>query len=93
MTTYKEQTNCPKPDCGRPESTHRYSAGKRISICGNGHSWDPVELAEQRAKAKAAEHEEAGDRVKRIERDILRLRATEPLLGRMKHGEGRTQPS
>jgi hypothetical protein len=45
-----EPNNCPKPDCGRPESTHRWSAGKRLSICGNGHSWDPKETAEQRAK-------------------------------------------
>lgn len=50
-----EDNNCPKPACGQPESTHRYSAGKRLSICGNGHSWDAKEIADQRAKAKEAE--------------------------------------
>jgi len=49
-----EPNNCPKPDCGRPESTHRYSAGKKLSICGNGHSWDPVEVGAQKAKAREA---------------------------------------
>lgn len=51
-----EENNCPKPDCGRPESSRRNSAGKQLSICGNGHSWDAVEVAEQRAKAKRADH-------------------------------------
>lgn len=54
----EDQNNCPKPDCGRPESTHRYSAGKRLSICGNGHSWDAQEVAAQRAKAREAEYSE-----------------------------------
>lgn len=53
-----EENNCPKPDCGRPESTSRQHAGKRLSICGNGHSWDAQAVAEQRAKAKAAERRE-----------------------------------
>lgn len=53
-----EENNCPKPDCGRPESTHRYSAGKKLSICGNGHTWDQQAIAEQRAKAKEAEYQE-----------------------------------
>ena len=54
-----EENNCPKPDCGRPESNHRYSAGKRLSICGNGHSWDAAELAAQRAKAREAQAQES----------------------------------
>jgi hypothetical protein len=54
----QEPNNCPKPDCGRPESTHRFSAGKRLSICGNGHSWDAAEVAAQRAKAKEADTQE-----------------------------------
>jgi hypothetical protein len=55
-----EDTNiCPKPDCGRPESTHRYSAGKRLSICGNGHSWDQEAISAQRAKAREAEAQES----------------------------------
>ena len=54
----EEPNNCPKPNCGRPESTHRYSAGKKPSICGNGHSWDAVEIAAQRAKAREAEAQE-----------------------------------
>jgi hypothetical protein len=56
----EEPNNCPKPNCGRPESTHRYAAGKKLSICGNGHSWDQVEVAAQRAKAREAETKEAG---------------------------------
>jgi hypothetical protein len=55
-----EDNNCPKPNCGRPESTHRYSAGKKLSICGNGHSWDAGEVAAQRAKAREAEARENG---------------------------------
>ena len=54
----EEPNNCPKPNCGRPESTHRYSAGKKLSICGNGHSWDQVEIAAQRAKARDAQESE-----------------------------------
>jgi hypothetical protein len=54
----EEPNNCPKPDCGRPESTHRYSGGKRLSICGNGHHWDAAEIAAQRAKAREAETHE-----------------------------------
>jgi hypothetical protein len=53
-----EENNCPKPDCGRPESTHRYSAGKKLSICGNGHSWDQAEIAAQRAKGRDADTQE-----------------------------------
>jgi hypothetical protein len=53
-----EDNNCPKPDCGRPESTHRWSAGKKLSICGNGHSWDQQAITEQRAKARDAEDRE-----------------------------------
>lgn len=75
-----EPNNCPKPDCGRPESTHRFSAGKRLSICGNGHSWDAQAIAEQRAKTKAAERQEVkinvgidvGKAFKRIEREFRR---------------------
>ena len=54
----EEPNNCPKPDCGRPESTHRYSAGKRLSICGNGHHWDAAEIAAQRVKAREAKAQE-----------------------------------
>jgi hypothetical protein len=53
-----EENTCPKPNCGRPESTSRHHAGKRLSICGNGHSWDAEALKEQRAKAKEAECQE-----------------------------------
>lgn len=56
----EDPNNCPKPDCGRPESTHRYSAGKKLSICGNGHSWDAQEVAAQRAKVKEADSQEVG---------------------------------
>jgi hypothetical protein len=56
----EEPNNCPKPDCGRPESTHRWSAGKKLSICGNGHHWDQAEIAAQRAKAREAERREVG---------------------------------
>lgn len=55
----EEPNNCPKPDCGRPESTHRWSAGKKLSICGNGHSWDQAEVAAQREKARAADMRES----------------------------------
>lgn len=54
----EEANNCPKPDCGRPESTHRYAAGKKLSICGNGHTWDQAAIAAQRAKAREADTEE-----------------------------------
>jgi hypothetical protein len=54
----EEPNNCPKPNCGRPESTHRWSAGKKLSICGNGHSWDQAEVAAQRAKTREASREE-----------------------------------
>jgi hypothetical protein len=54
----EEPNNCPKPDCARSESTHRYSAGKRLSICGNGHHWDQAEIAAQRAKARDADTRE-----------------------------------
>ena len=50
-----EENTCPKPECGRPESTHRWSAGKKLSICGNGHSWDQAEVNAQREKAREAE--------------------------------------
>lgn len=59
-----QPNNCPKPDCGRPESTHRYSAGKKLSICGNGHSWDQVEVAAQRRKAEAAKADESSVEVR-----------------------------
>jgi hypothetical protein len=46
---------CPKPNCGRPESAHRWSRGKKLLICGNGHSWDPLEVAEkEKSKANGA---------------------------------------
>jgi hypothetical protein len=54
----EEDNNCPKPNCGRPESTHRYSAGKKLSICANGHSWNQAEIAAQRVKAREAKGEE-----------------------------------
>jgi hypothetical protein len=63
----EEPNNCPKPNCGRPESTHRYSAGKKLSICGNGHSWDAAEIAAQRAKAREAQSEELKKDYERIE--------------------------
>ena len=50
----EEPNNCPKPECGRPESTHRWSAGKRLSICGNGHSWNQVEEMKKKQKADEA---------------------------------------
>jgi hypothetical protein len=53
-----EDNNCPKPECGKPESSSRYKAGRKLSICGNAHSWDAVEIAEQRAKAREAEFQE-----------------------------------
>ena len=57
-----EPNNCPKQECGRPETASRQHAGKRLSICGNGHSWNPVEVAAQRSKAKAAEVSEHAKR-------------------------------
>lgn len=76
-----EDNNCPKPNCGRPESTHRYAAGKKLSICGNGHSWDQAEIAARRANAREAEareskpefiidHEEVTRRMRDFERRI-----------------------
>jgi hypothetical protein len=53
-----EENTCPKPNCGRPESTSRHHAGKRLSICGNGHSWDQVEIQLQREKAREAKERE-----------------------------------
>ena len=53
-----EPNNCPKQECGLPESTHRSSAGKRLSICGNGHSWDQDEAAAQKRKAEAVKGRE-----------------------------------
>jgi hypothetical protein len=75
----EEPNNCPKPDCGRPESTHRYSAGKRLSICGNGHSWDAQGVADQKRKAKEAEYQEiklelrspSPEEIERMKRRIL----------------------
>jgi hypothetical protein len=71
----EEPNNCPKPNCGRPESTHRYSAGKRLSICGNGHHWDQAEVTAQRLKARAADMREStfkpgGDLRIRLRRDL-----------------------
>ena len=54
-----EDNICPKPTCGKPESTHRWKAGKRLSICGNGHSWNQEEVAAQKAKAEAAQQQES----------------------------------
>lgn len=54
----EEENNCPKPDCGRPESAHRWSAGKKLSICGNGHHWNAEAVAEQRRKANDAQAQE-----------------------------------
>lgn len=71
-----EENICPKPNCGKPESTHRWSAGKRLSICDKGHSWDAKELAEKRANTKAAEKSEAATfdslkkEVEKLNRDI-----------------------
>jgi len=54
-----EENNCPQSKCGRPESNHRFSAGRRLSICANGHAWDAVKIAVQRATKQAAEQQEA----------------------------------
>lgn len=53
-----DEDKCPKPSCGRPESAHRFSAGKRLSICGNGHSWNKEEIREHNRKAREAAEEE-----------------------------------
>lgn len=57
-----EDNLCPKPTCGKPESTTRKHAGKTISICDNGHGWDAQEEAAKKAKAQAK------TRMARIER-------------------------
>ena len=79
-----EDNNCPKPECGRPESTHRIKAGKRLSICGNGHSWDAVEVAAQRRKAeeaKASEHYvRIGVDTERVTRELERFRSPFPFI-------------
>jgi len=53
-----ETKNCPKPECGKPEYLTRRSAGRTLSICPNGHSWDRIELAAQRQKHERATKEE-----------------------------------
>jgi hypothetical protein len=40
---------CPK--CDRPATTHRWKAGEKHWICGNGHNWTSEESKrKQRAK-------------------------------------------
>jgi hypothetical protein len=63
----EEDNNCPKPDCGRPEQTHRFKSGRRLSICGSGHSWDGIEVAAQRRKARDAQEQECKVDFGRIE--------------------------
>lgn len=67
-----EENTCPKQGCGKPASTHRWSAGKKLSICGNAHSWDPKEVAEQRAKAAERRDEAASFEGLRGEIDSLK---------------------
>jgi hypothetical protein len=55
------EDQCPKPECGRPKSTSRRAAGRELSICGNGHSWDPIEIREKNRKAEEANREEFTD--------------------------------
>ena len=43
---------CPK--CDRPATTHRWKAGEKNWICGNGHNWTS---AESKAKRDAANSE------------------------------------
>ena len=57
-TMANEDNNCPRENCKRPESTHRWAAGKKLSICGNGHSWDPEQIRAERAKAQDANKRE-----------------------------------
>ncbi len=52
----KNDPNCPK--CDRPESASRWKAGRRLSICGNGHDWDTEAVKEQRAKSDKAKESE-----------------------------------
>jgi len=54
------------------------SAGKKLSICGNGHSWNQVEIQAQREKAREAKAQESGDVFKEL-LDYGRLRV-KPLL-------------
>lgn len=61
---------CPKPGCGRPETTSRTSGGKRLSICGNGHSWDPEQVSAQRERAEQAKQSE--DRLSGIDLEAIR---------------------
>lgn len=50
--------NCPKPGCGKREYLTRRSAGRDLSICPNGHSWDAVEVLAQQRKTQQANQEE-----------------------------------
>jgi len=54
-----DEKNCPKPGCGKPEYVTRRSAGRTLSICPNGHSWDPIEVVAQRQKHERATKEES----------------------------------
>lgn len=59
MAQQDEEITCPKPACTSPkESVTRRHAGRTISICGNGHSFDKDEIRQQRSKAEAANRQE-----------------------------------
>lgn len=78
MPETKDENNCPKENCGLPESTYRFKAGKKISICGKSHSWNAEEVAEQRRKSREAAEQEGlppgfdAERYKRIIKESLR---------------------
>lgn len=59
IETADDGKNCPKTECGKREYLTRRSAGRTLSICPNGHSWDAIELAAQRQKSQRAKKEES----------------------------------
>lgn len=50
--------NCPKPECGKREYLTRQHAGQTLSICPNGHSWDPIEVKAQQENQRRATDQE-----------------------------------
>lgn len=58
VITPNDGKNCPQPGCEKREYLTRRHAGRDLSICPNGHSWDAVEVAAQQAKARQANEQE-----------------------------------
>lgn len=50
---------CPEKNCGQKEFTHRFKGKVRLSVCGNGHGWNPDENLEKQIQSDEADFYEA----------------------------------